>query len=207
MNKTKAVIDLIRRSLESGEAVEIEGLGTFRKTPRGIELQPVMQARVFVAYIVEDLGAARRICQELRRHGCSPWLDRDELLPGQNWPRAIKRAIEDADAFLACFSTRAIGKKGQFQAELRLALDCARRLPLDSTFLIPARLEDCAVPARVAEDLQYVDLFPDWDQGIKRLVRAIRRMIRQGRRTQPRLVSGQRAGSVNPPRPGIRMHH
>ena len=207
MNKTNVVIDLIRRALESGEAVEIEGVGTFLKTPDGIELTPVSQPRVFVAYVLEDLAAARRICEELRTQGCTPWLDRDELLPGQNWPRAIKRAIEDSDAFLACFSTRAIDKKGQFQAELRLALDSARRLPLDSTFLIPVRLDDCLVPARVAESLQYVDLFPNWDQGIKRLVRSIRRVVRHGRQAKPRLVSGQPAGSLNPPRPRIRMDH
>jgi hypothetical protein len=193
MNNTNAVIDLvvidlIRRSLESGEAVEIEGLGTFRKTRHGIELHTASQPRVFVAYVLEDLAIARRICEELTKQGCAPWLDRDELLPGQNWPRAIKRAIADSDAFVACFSTRAIAKKGQFQAELRLALDCAHRFPLDATFLIPARLDDCAVPTRVAEHLQYVDLFPDWNQGIKRLVRSIRKAVRQTRRAQPRLV-------------------
>jgi len=207
MNKSKAVVDLIRRSLESGEAVEIEGLGTFRQTSRGIELQAASQPRVFVAYVLEDLATARRICAELRRHGCAPWLDRDELLPGQNWPRAIKQAIQNADAFLACFSTRAIGKKGQFQAELRLALECARRVPLDSTFLIPARLDDCAVPAAVAEHLQYVDLFPVWDQGIKRLVRSIRRAARQGRQAMPRLIVKPAAGSANPLGPRLRMHH
>ena len=36
---------------------------------------------------------------------------------------------------MPCFSARSVGKKGGFQAELRYALDCARRIPLDGVYL------------------------------------------------------------------------
>ena len=65
-------------------------------------------------------------------------------------------------------------KKGQFQAELRYALDCAARVPLDRIFLIPVRLEDCAVPPCIGREIQYVDLFPDWEEGVRRVVASIR---------------------------------
>ena len=102
--------------------------------------------------------------------------------------QAIQNAIEDSDAFVACFSSAAIVKKGQFQAELRHALYHSRRLPLDASFLIPARLDDCALPARLADRVQYVDLFPDWSHGIRKLVRALRRAARTNRQGRPRLV-------------------
>jgi len=181
----------LRRSLERGETVEIEGLGTFRKTQDRYEFEPQARARVFIAYVAEDLIAARGLCEGLRRRGCSPWLDKDELVPGQNWPRAIQRAIENSEVFVACFSTRAATKRGQFQSELRFALDCARSLPLDSTFLIPVRLEDCILPGGLAKHVQYVDLFPDWDHGIKCLARAVRRAARANRPIRPHLVSGR----------------
>jgi hypothetical protein len=49
------------------------------------------------------------------------------------------------------------------------------RLPLDHVFVVPVRLEPCEVPARIARELQYSDLFPDWQRGIRRVLRAVRR--------------------------------
>jgi hypothetical protein len=106
----------------------------------------------------------------LRASGFEPWLDRKKLLPGQDWPRAIQRAIEVSDFFVACLSRRALQKRGSFQTELRYALDCARRQPLDRVYFIPLRLEDCPVPARISQETQYVDLFPDWEAGLRRVV-------------------------------------
>ena len=176
---SQAIIEILRQSLERGQTVEIEGLGTFRRIENGAyDFTPRTQPQVFVAYVAEDLIPARRLCDDLRAHGCSPWLDKDRLLPGQNWPRAIERAIEISEVFVACFSPRSISKRGQFQNELRYALQCARRRPLDAMFLIPVRLENCAIPPEISNHVQYVDLFPDWERGLKRVVRAIRRVAR-----------------------------
>ncbi|MGD1097620.1 MAG: hypothetical protein ABSB35_37245, partial [Bryobacteraceae bacterium] len=65
------------------------------------------------------------------------------------------------------------------QSELRYALHCARQVPLDSSFLIPVRLESCVVPRRIANHVEYVDLFPDWERGVKRVLRAIRTSVRR----------------------------
>ena len=170
------ILRLVRDSLDRGRTVEIEGLGIFRRARGGgYVLEPEAQPRVFVAYAAEDLQLARRLCDGLSRAGCSPWLDKDKLLPGQNWPRALDRAIEVSDAFVACFSPRSILKRGQFQSELRYALDCARRVPLDAPFLVPVRFEPCTIPRRISDQVQYVDLFPDWERGLKRVARAIHR--------------------------------
>jgi nucleoid DNA-binding protein len=182
------IAEIIRESLAQGHAVEIEGLGTFRVSNAAAngkgagktryEFFPQKVAQVFVAYAAEDLALAQRLCEALRRHGCSPWLDKEKLLAGQNWPRAIERAIEVSDVFVACFSPRSIGKRGMFQQEIRHALECARRRPLDDSFLMPVRLEECYMPRRIADQLQYVDLFPDWEKGVRRLARAIRKAAR-----------------------------
>jgi len=170
------VAAVLRRCLERGSQVEIDGLGVFRPAARGLfEFVPQTRPRVFIAYVQEDAAVAERLYQGLRAHGYQPWLDRKKLLPGQNWPRAIEQAIEVTDFFVACFSRRAAGKRGWFQSELRYALDCARRVPLGEIYLIPVRLEECRVPARVSRELQYVDLFPDWEQGFRRLLAALRR--------------------------------
>ena len=106
----------------------------------------------------------------LRAKGYSPWLDRKRLLQGQNWPRRIEDAIASADYFIACFSANSVRKRGGFQAEVRYALDCARQLPVDDIFLIPVRLDDCRVPARIQRETQYVNLFPDFEAGVARII-------------------------------------
>jgi hypothetical protein len=162
---------IVRRSLEAGAAVEIDGLGCFRARRDGsFDFRPQTRPQVFIAYVEEDLPTALRLYHDLRSRGYNPWIDKKRLLPGQNWPRAIEQAIDVSDFFIPCFSPRSVRKKGQFQAELRYALDCAARLPLDEVYFIPVRIADCLVPPRICREIQYVDLFPDWDQGLERVV-------------------------------------
>jgi hypothetical protein len=166
---------ILRQCLEEGRSVEIDGLGVFQLAPDGAyKFVAHSGPKVFLAYVQEDFSAVERLFEGFHARGFDPWLDRRKLLPGQNWPRAIEQAIEVSDFFVACFSKRAVQKRGQFQSELRYALDCANRMPIDQIFLIPVRLDDCPVPARISQAIQYVDLFPDWDKGFRRILVAMR---------------------------------
>jgi hypothetical protein len=174
------VARLVWQILQEGQPVEIEGLGTFWLNGQGqVEFTAFPKPKVFLAYVVEDVRAAERLYAALQLAGADPWMDRKRLLPGQNWPRSIEQAIAVSDYFIPCFSRRAVGKRGQFQSELRHALDCARGMPLDHVFLIPVRLDDCSVPRRIQRETQYVDLFPDWVEGVARVVSSIRSAYRR----------------------------
>jgi hypothetical protein len=176
----EALSRLIRDSLDHSRAVEIDGLGVFaRKRGGDISFQHSNRPRIFIAYATEDRPAAERMFQELTANGFAAWLDCRKLLPGQNWPRRIEDAIASSDFFVACFSTRSVRKRGGFQAEVRYALDCASRVPLDDVFLIPVRLDECRVPARIQRETQYVDLFPDWKAGFQRILRIIDHQLLQ----------------------------
>jgi hypothetical protein len=75
-----------------------------------------------------------------------------------------------------------VRKKGGFQAEIRYALACAREVPLDEIFMVPVRLDGCRVPRAIQREYQYVDLFPDWTRGLRRLLTTIRKEVeRRGR--------------------------
>jgi hypothetical protein len=172
--------DIVIQGLAAGQSVEIDGLGAFHPDQAcGFRFQPCPRPAIFIAYVTEDAAAADLLYDGLARAGFNPWMDRRKLLPGQNWPRAIERAIESSDLFLACFSTNSANKRGGFQAEIRYALDCARRVPLDEIFLVPLRLDACRVPRSIAREWQYIDLFPDWSHGFRRLVATIRRAVRR----------------------------
>jgi hypothetical protein len=164
------IAELVRQCLQEGKSVEIDGLGTFRPSAgRGFRFWPNRLPKVFLAYVAEDAAAVDHLYDACEESGFSAWMDRRKLLPGQNWPRAIEEAIETSDFFVPCFSRNSVSKKGGFQAEIRYALDCARRVPLDEVFIVPVRLNDCRVPARIQKELQYIDLFPRWGSGLRRL--------------------------------------
>ena len=180
---------IIRRALKDGQVIDIEGFGTFRPSKTGFDFVPQTGPRIFIAYVGEDLRAVRRLYRNLKDCGYHPWLDKENLLPGQNWPRAIERAIEVSDFFLACFSKRSVSKRGVFQSELRYALDCAQRMPFDDIFFIPVRLDDCSLPDRISRRLQNVDLFGNWTAGMTQLRRTIDAECARKRREQLRLAS------------------
>ncbi len=199
MKNPGRILAIVQRALERGQTVEIDGLGTFRPGAGRHEFVALTEPRVFLAYVEEDFALARRLRDGIAAAGCLPWMDKDKLLPGQNWPRAIRRAIEISDVFVACFSVRSGSKRGPFQTELRWALQCAQRIPLEQTFVVPVRFEACAVPRRIAEQVQYVDLFPDWDAGMKKVVQAVKRAGRAGRKLRFG-QAGCRLESLTPPR-------
>jgi hypothetical protein len=172
-NSTDLLGHIIRECLRKGFPVEIDGLGTFRFDPSGRLNFGCSGPRVFIAYVVEDLARVERLCSTLAMSGLDPWLDRRKLTPGQDWPRAIERAISVSDFIVPCLSTNSVRKRGQFQRELRLALDYAAQMPLDDILVMPVRLDDCKVPPRIAANFQYVDAFPDWNLGVGRLLQAI----------------------------------
>ena len=182
ISSTEYLAQLVRRCLDEGKSVEIDGLGVFHLDETGCyNFAPRSQPRVFLGYVEEDLALVDQLYENLEAHGLAPWLDRRKLLPGQNWPRAIEEAIETSDFFVACFSHLSVRKRGAFQSEIRFALDCAGRVPLDETFLIPVRLDDCRVPSRIRREIQYIDLFPDWNRGLRRILSVIEKQLRKRR--------------------------
>jgi hypothetical protein len=90
-------------------------------------------------------------------------------------------AIRSAHFAIACFSHQSVSKRGSFQCELRYAMLCATSIPLDEVFLIPVRLEPCAVPARIIRRLHYVNLFPSWELGFKKILKTMARQEKSKR--------------------------
>jgi hypothetical protein len=57
------------------------------------------------------------------------------------------------------------------QRERKLALDVFQEFPEGEIFAIPVGLDDCEIPYEKFRSIERVDLFPDWDEGIQRLLR------------------------------------
>ena len=156
------------RSIGARRTVEIDGLGTVVAGGQArVSLRGAEQASRVHRLRRRGSGVCEEALPGFRASGFRPWLDKKKLMPGQNWPRAIETAIQTSDFFVACFSRRATSKRGSFHSELRYALFCAAKVPLDEIFLIPLRLDECVVPRRISKQMQYLDLFPDWEAGVE----------------------------------------
>jgi toxoflavin biosynthesis protein ToxD len=132
--------------------------------------------QVFLCHSSNDKPAVRALYQKLHAEPwIQPWLDEEELYPGQDWNMEIERAIEETDAILVCLSNNSITKEGYVQREVRIALDYADYKPEGTLFIIPVRLEECKPPKRLLR-WQYADYFEGQrERGIQRLFVSLQR--------------------------------
>lgn len=135
--------------------------------PRGAfpdNAQKLLQSkerRVFLCHSSGDKGKVREIYARLQADQQNPWLDEEDLRPGEDWRTEVEKAIRESVAVVVCLSQTSVGKTGFVQKEIRVAIDAAEERPDGAIFIIPARLENCDLPQRL-KHLQRVDLFKPW---------------------------------------------
>lgn len=131
------------------------------------------QPTVFISYGREDATEASRLYADLVEAGLRPWMDQIDLLPGQRWKEAISEAIETSRFFVALLSSQSVDRRGYVHREIVDALEVLDTYPEHDIYLIPARLDDCRPSHRKLQDLNWVNLFPEWDEGVHRIIAAI----------------------------------
>jgi hypothetical protein len=128
------------------------------------------QLRIFLLHARRDEEAVCCLYQNLVKNGADVWLDREKLLPGQDWQYEIRKAIHSSDIVIACLSKQFNKQGGYRHEELRIALEKANSLPEGEIFIIPARLELCDMPESLRR-WQRVDLFEA--EGYKQLLNGL----------------------------------
>ena len=111
-----------------------------------------------------------QLYNDLVSFGFKPWMDKKDILPGEQWKSSIQKAIRNSDFFLACLSTRSVSKRSYIQIEFKDALKIWEEKLRDDIYLIPVRLDECNVPEDFRH-LQWVDIFEP--SGWERLLKAI----------------------------------
>lgn len=140
---------------------------------------------MFLCHGSGDKPAVRELYRRLSGDGFRPWLDEEDLIPGQRWETEIGKAVRESDIVLVCLSQRSASKEGFVQKEIRFALDTADEKPEGTIYVIPVRLEECEIPERLAQ-WQWVNIYEK--TGYARLLVALRLRAgqRQGARPQTR---------------------
>ena len=131
-------------------------------------------AKVFLCYSHTDNDAVQALCSRLKKDDIEIWLDKEKLLPGQDWKYEIRSAILKSNIVIVCLSRHFNKQRGYRHEELKIALEKAASLPDGEIFIIPARLENCDTPDLLRQ-LHRVDLFEA--DGYKKLMHALRKHI------------------------------
>ncbi len=131
--------------------------------------------RVFLCYAHSDKADVYKLYERVAKEvGIETWFDAEKLLPGQDWEHEIRRGILESDVIVICLS-RQFNKLGGYRhKELKIALEKASLLPDNEIFIIPVRLEKCALPGRLRR-WQCVDLFEV--EGYRKLLQALRECL------------------------------
>ncbi len=135
-----------------------------------------MKTKVFISYAKEDKDFVNMLYADLREGGIEPWVDTFDLIPGQDWDKAIRDAIGQCSYFVAILSERSVTKSGYVQTEIRKALEIADRHPEGKIFIIPIRIDNCEPSFEKLRKLHRADFFPDYEQGLNELLRVFNYM-------------------------------
>ncbi len=126
--------------------------------------------RVFLCHSSGDKPAVKKLYERLVKDGVDAWLDKEKLIPGQEWQVEISKAVKNSDVVIVCLSAQSVTKEGFVQKEIKYALDAADEKPEGTIFIIPTRLENCDVPERINR-FHWVDLYSD--DGYEYLLKAL----------------------------------
>jgi hypothetical protein len=133
--------------------------------------------KIFLCHASEDKKNARLLFDRLKAQGIyEPWIDEENILPGEEWDYEIKKAVRNSDVIIALLSNKSVTKEGYVQKEITFALDVADEKPEGTTFIIPIKLEECSIPQRL-QRWQYTRFGNDED--FSRLLRALKKRFEQ----------------------------
>ena len=156
-------------------------------------MAPTMKPRPFISYAHEDSETAAHLYDDLRALGAEPWLDKKDLLAGQDWQEAIRRAIRESTHFIALVSAHSVNKRGFVQKELRQALATLEEFPPGEIFVIPVRLDETQPRHDALTRIHWVNLFPSYEQGLSELARSMS-LVESQADTRGRLRRGKALG-------------
>ena len=124
---------------------------------------------------------AREFSEALRSKGLNPWLDVEQLSPGDVWKRTIFDAIENSAAALVLVSEDMKSKNKFVSEELRWALSLMKERRDGSSGIIPIRIAGAEMP-RELQHIQWLDLGdPSEPEGrevaVERVLKTLERVL------------------------------
>lgn len=124
---------------------------------------------IFLSYARPDAQAVDRIARDLRSQGVEVWMDRQDLVAGDEWLPQIETAISRAE-FMLVFISKSSLRSRWVKREYEAAFESQAKA--GGTRLIPVLLEQVQLPSFLTE-IQYVDFTQSYFEGMQLLLRAL----------------------------------
>ena len=127
----------------------------------------------FINYDRKDIKSAKRLSDELEQIGFRVWFDQNSIFGGEDWEGSIKNAILNSKYFINLQSSRSIENSGYVRKEIEYAQETLKKRPTTKIFILPIRLDECHTPIIELRKTQWIDLFPDWGNGFRKLIKIL----------------------------------
>jgi len=122
-----------------------------------------LKKTVFLSYSWADRDRVMPIYQRLKQAGLDVWIDHEQLRAGVDWEQKIRNEMLKSRR-IVIFLSHSLNDGGFLLTELGLARAIATDRSKRGTFLVPVRLEPCAIPP-ILSKWNALDLFePDGER-------------------------------------------
>lgn len=121
-------------------------------------------ATAFFSYSRTDSEFALRLAGDLKAAGLNVWLDQLDIVPGQQWDRAVEEQLTRSPRMLVILSPSSV-ESANVMDEVSFALEQRKTV-------IPIIHENCKIPFRLRR-VQHVDFTKDYARGLNDLLKAL----------------------------------
>ena len=152
-------------------------------------------SHLFISFSSKDQTIALEVVEFLEAEGLKCWISSRDILPGDNYQESIVTALEAAHGIVFLFSESSIAS-GEIKKELSLASSGGKPI-------LPLRLSPVMPTGALRYELathQWIDIFPDRQKALGRLVRTVRQILAARAGVAGRLV-GTQTERIAPPNP------
>lgn len=129
--------------------------------------------RVFISYSRQDLRFARCIACAIKEAGGNPWLDLEQIKPGQQWPDETLNQLRDSDHVILILSQQSVHGRGFVRKEFLEAIEEAGRRKSD--FIFTFKTDDCEIPV----PLQHIHCVSNRNKGINQIIAAMKLPVKE----------------------------
>ena len=119
---------------------------------------PTARGIFFLSYSRSDEQVALRLAKDLRTAGIGIWVDQFDIRPGEQWDRAIERALRECCGLLVVLSPRSVASNNVAD-EISYAIDAGKSV-------VPVMVEKVALPLRLTR-MQRIDATSDYDRALQ----------------------------------------
>ena len=125
---------------------------------------------VILCYNIEDADNADTLCGRLNTFGMMLWIDQNDRIGEEEWREKISQAVGEGTYILFLLSSNANAKNGLLFRKLSIAIDSFGEESEIQDFILLVRLDTCPLPNDKVSDLRYVDLFPSYEIGFRKIL-------------------------------------